>query len=244
MASPDRGPSAVGSYWRTTLGVQLTRKIGASLWRVICVLSWSLLGLWTALALFFNVPLSLWPAAILALAVVALYASALRERVLVWNLHGAPWREMRRSAAALAVTLAVAIWYFGFIQPNADEDWTPQHSRMPHVEIKGDKVHVSNIRNFTWRTATDFTPGFYDRIYDVSAINSMYFVLSPIFDMRAVAHVWVGFGFSDGQHVAVSVEARGVKERPYGLLRSMFRQFQLIYVIGDERDVVGMRGAI
>jgi hypothetical protein len=54
----------------------------------------------------------------------------------------------------------------------------------------------------------------------------------------------VSFGFSDGQHVAISVEARGVKERPFGLFRSLFRQFQLIYVVGDERDVVGLRGAV
>src|SRR5262249_23039552 len=93
-------------------------------------------------------------------------------------------------------------------------------------------------------TATDFTPGWYDRVYDLNAIDTMYYVLSPIADLRPVSHVWVSFGFSDGQHVSVSVEARGVKERPYGMLRSMFRQFQLIYVIGDERDVVGLRGAV
>jgi hypothetical protein len=115
---------------------------------------------------------------------------------------------------------------------------------MPYVEIVGDKVHVRDVRNFTWRSRTDFTPGWYDRVYDLNALTSVYFALSPIFDLEPVAHVWVCFGFSDGQHVAVSVEARGVQGRPYSLLRSMFRQFQLIYVIGDERDVVGLRGAI
>jgi hypothetical protein len=61
---------------------------------------------------------------------------------------------------------------------------------------------------------------------------------------QTVAHVFVCFGFSDGQHVAVSVEGRRVKGRPYRIIPSMFRQFQIIYVIGDERDVVGLRGAI
>jgi hypothetical protein len=226
------------------LGKQTARRILATLWRAVCVVSWCVLGLWTALALFFSAPLSVWPAALLALGVGVLYASALRERFFVRGRQGVPWREIRLSVAALAVTACVAAWYFGFVTPNANEDWTPQHARMPHVEIEGDKVRVSNVRNFTWRTPTDFTPGWYDRVYDVSSINSMYYILSPIFDMRPVSHVWVGFGFSDGQHVSVSVEARGVKERPYGLLRSMFRQFQLMYVIGDERDVVGLRGAV
>jgi hypothetical protein len=61
---------------------------------------------------------------------------------------------------------------------------------------------------------------------------------------EAVAHVFVCFGFSDGQSVAVSVEGRRVKGRPYQIIPSLFRQYQLIYVIGDERDVVGVRGAV
>jgi hypothetical protein len=203
---------------------------------------WCLLGLWTALALLYNAPLPLWAATTLALGVALLYASAFRERLFGRGWQGSFWRETRRSLAALAVTAAVVVWYLAFIKPNPNEDWITKHSRMPHVEVVGDKVHVSNVRNYTWRTPTDFTPGYEDHVYDVSALDSMYFVLSPIFDLEPVAHVWVGFGFADGQHVAVSVEARGVNGRPFGLFPSLFRQFQLIYVIGEERDVVGLRG--
>jgi hypothetical protein len=164
------------------------------------VVAWFLLGLWTALALFYNVPLLPWAATILALAVAFLYASAFRERLFVRGRQGTFWRETRRSLAALAVTAAVAIWYFDFITPNPNQDWITKHAKMPHVEVVGDKVHVGNVRNFTWRTPTDFTPGYEDRVYDVSALSSMYFVISPIFDLEPVAHVWVCFGFSDGQH--------------------------------------------
>jgi hypothetical protein len=225
------------------VGVQLARKMAFILLRVVCLVSWCLLGAWIALALFFTIPLSKWPAAFLALGVAVLFASAWNERLYLRGPTRFSLREVRRSAAALTVSAAVAVWYFGFVTPQ-QEDWTPQHARMPHVEYSGDKVHVSNVRDFTWRTATDFTPHYEDRTYDVKALTSMYYVLSPILQLDPVAHVWVCFGFSDGQHVAVSVEARGVKERPYGLLRSMFRQFQLIYVIGEERDVVGLRGAV
>jgi hypothetical protein len=221
--------------------MRLARKLGAALWRTVCVIAWCLLGLWTALALFYNVPLSTWLAMLLALGVALLYASALRERFFVRGRPGFPWRETRRSLAALAVTAAVAVWYFGFMKPNPNEDWISKHSRMPHVEIKGDKVYVSNVRDYVWRTETDFKPGFRDRVYDVNALSSMYFALSPFYVLEPVAHVWVGFGFSDGQHVAVSVEARAVKGRPFDLLPAMFRQFQLIYVVGEERDVIGLR---
>jgi hypothetical protein len=224
--------------------MQFIRKIMAILWRVVCTFAWCLLGLWVALAVFFNVPTSIWPAALLALGIAALYLSALRERLFVSGRPGIPWRQLRWSIASLAVTAIVAIWYFGFVTPDPDQDWSPDHARMPHVEAVGDKVHVGNVRNFTWRTATDFTSGFYDRVYDMNLINSMYYLVVPLRGLDLVAHVFVCFGFSDGQYVAVSVEGRRVAGRPYRVIASMFRQYQLIYVIGDERDVVGKRGAI
>jgi hypothetical protein len=221
--------------------LRLARKLVAALWRTACVVAWCLLGLWTALALFYNVPLSPWPAALLALGVALLYAGALRERFFVRGRPAFPWRIPRRSLAALAVTAAVAVWYFGFMKPNPNEDWIPKHSRMPQVEMKGDKVYVSNVRDYVWRTESDYTPGYRKRVYDVNALSSMYFVLAPFHLLEPVAHVWVGFGFSDGQHVAISVEARAVKGRPFDVLPAMFRQFQLIYVVGEERDVIGLR---
>jgi hypothetical protein len=195
------------------------------------------------LAAFFTVPLTVWPATILAIAIGALFIIALPERFYVRG-QGVSSRGLRRTGLALAATALVAAWYFGFVLPKPDEDWILVHQRMPEVSFEGDKVHVKNVRNFTWRTADDVTPDYYDRTYDLNALTSVYYVISPIFDLRPVAHVWVTFGFSDGQHVSISVEARGVKDRPFGLFRSLFRQFQLIYVVGDERDVVGLRGAI
>jgi hypothetical protein len=224
------------------VGLRLARRFVAAIWRVTCRVAWSLLGFWTALAVFYNVPLTFWAPTILALAIAFLYASAFRERLFVRSRQSTFWRETYRSLAALGVTAAVATWYFGFITPNPNEDWITKHAKMPHVEIVGDKVHVGNVRDFTWHSPTDFTPHYEDRVYDVGALSSTYFVISPIFDLEPVAHVWVCFGFSDGQHVAVSIEARGINGRPFGLLPSMFRQFQLIYVVGDERDVVGLRG--
>jgi hypothetical protein len=200
--------------------------------------------LWTALAVIYCVPLPSWATAGLALVVGILYVCAIRERLVILAGPAFFWRERRRSLTALAATTLMLIWYFEFVTPNPEEDWIPKHAQMPRVEIDGDKVRVTNVRNFTWHTATDFSPGYYDRTYDLSALSSVYYALSPIHGIDEVAHVWLCFGFSDGQHVAVSVEARLRKGASFRLLGSMFRQFQLIYVIGDERDVLGLRGAI
>lgn len=214
------------------------------LWRGLKVGAWCALGAWTAMAAYFTVPVPTWLAVLLGLIIAAVYLHALRERFSLFQWSKLSWRELPWSQASLAVTLLIASWYFGFVRPDPNQDWVPEHAQMPEVTLDGNKVHVRNVRNFTWRSESDFTEAYCDRTYDLSTLNSVYYVLSPIFNLRAVAHVWVCFGFSDGQHVAISVEARRLKNRPYGLFASMFRQFQLIYVVGDERDVVGVRGAI
>ncbi len=222
--------------------MHVVRKIAVWLGKLLGGCAWCLLGLWTALALFFTVPLPGWLATILALGTAGLFASALRE--CPWSLFTLHWRALPLSIAALAVTAITSIWYFGFVSPDPNQDWAAEHSRVPAVRIEGDKVHVGNVRNFTWRSRSDFTPGFYDRVYDLNALDSMHYVVVPLGNIDGLAHVFVCFGFSDGQHVAVSIEGRRVKDRPYRVIASMFRQYQLLYVVGDERDVVGLRGAI
>jgi hypothetical protein len=225
----------------------LVNVIRTLLWiarRAIASAGWWALGIWTALAVFFKAPVSTWLATVLAITVVGLFYSARREQFHLVRWFKVPWAEKRASTVALVVFAVCAIYYFGFIKPDPDQDWAPEQARQPHVEIIGDKVHVSHVRNFTWHTATDFTPGFYDRVYDLNKLNSMYYVVASMPKWEAVAHVFVSFGFSDGQRVAVSVEGRRRKGQPYRVIPSMFRQFQMIYIIGDERDVVGLRGAI
>ena len=224
--------------------VNRVRAILWRVWRIVAGMTWWGLGLWTALAAFFTVFSSTWLASALALGIVGLYWSTRREPFHLGQWFGLPWSAKRRTTAALVVSAIVVIYYLGFVVPNPNQKWAPEQAYMPHVEIIGDKVHIDHVRNFTWRSASDFTPGYYDRVYDVSKINSMYYVVASMPMWEAVAHVFVCFGFSDGQTVAVSVEGRRVDGIPYRLIPSLFRQYQLIYVVGDERDVVGLRGAI
>lgn len=212
--------------------------------RFCCAFGWWFVGIWSALAIYFTGPGPKWVTAALAATVVALFWMARREPLRWWQWFRTAWGDKRRTTLALAAATAVAIYYFGFVTPETNVEWSPEQARHPVVEVDGDKIHVQNVRNFTWRSRTDYTPGFYDRTYDVSKLNSMYYVVAPMPGLDAVAHVFVCFGFSDGQTVAVSVEGRRRLGQPYQLIPSMFRQLQLMYVVGDERDVVGLRGAI
>jgi hypothetical protein len=209
-----------------------------------CAFGWWFVGVWSALAIYFTGPGSKWFTGALAIAVLWLFWQGRREPLRLWQWFRKNWSEKRWTTSALAAAIAIVIYYFGFITPDVNVEWSPEQARHPIVEIDGDKIHVQNVRNFTWRSRTDFTPGFYDRTYDLSKLNSMYYVVAPMPGLDAVAHVFVCFGFSDGQTVAVSVEGRRRLGQPYQLIPSMFRQLQLMYVVGDERDVVGLRGKI
>ncbi len=208
----------------------------------LCV--WGVLGIWSALAVFFTAPVPGWLAGVLAIVTAGLYLRSLRECLWLTLSPGQNRKWPVRSLAALAATASIAVWYFGFVAPDPNQDWAPEHSQVPHVEIQGDTVHVSNVRNFDWKSRSEFAPHFQPRVYDVNKLDSMHYVVVPLGQVDGVAHVFVCFGFSDGQHVAVSVEGRRVIGHPYRAVASMFRQFQLIYVVGEERDVSALRGAI
>src|SRR5262245_32293240 len=194
--------------------------------------------------MFFTAPGPVWMGYVVAAAIAGLYLVARREHFRLYQWFSTPWCEERWTTFAVTATAVAAIYYFGFITPDPNLDWAPEHSQQPIVTIHDNLVHVHNARNFTWRSATDFTPGYYDRTYDLSKLNSMYYVVASMPSWEDVAHVFVCFAFTDGQDVAVSVEGRLVKGIPYQVIPSMFRRYQLIYVVGDGRDVVGLRGKI
>jgi hypothetical protein len=202
------------------------------------------MGLWTVLAVFYTAPGPAWLSYTLALGIAAIYVLAWRERFRLIRWGKMEWRQKRFSTIAIAITAVYAVYYFGFVRPDNSQVWALEQDRKPIVSIEGDKVHVQNVRSFTWRSNTDFDMGWYERTYDLSKLSSVYYVVASMPKWEAVAHVFVSFGFSDGQHVAISVEGHRLKGRPYGVVSSLFRQFQLIYIIGDERDVIGLRGAI
>ena len=224
--------------------MKLLRAVLYHLWRACEVVAWWGLGLWTVLAVFYTAPGPGWLAVVAAAGIALVYFLARREKFRSIHWRTIPWREKCFTTLAIALTAVSAVYYFGFIRPDNDQMWALEQDRKPVVTISGDKVHVQNVRNFTWRSDTDFDVGWYERTYDLNKVDSMYYVVASMANWEAVAHVFVCFGFSDGQNVAISVEGHRLKGRAYGPISSMFRQFQLIYIIGDERDVVGLRGAV
>ena len=146
--------------------------------------------------------------------------------------------------AGIVVMLVAAIAAIGLAakQPRADRKWVPQQAVMAHADVRGDSVHLHRIRNFSYTAEEQFTPAYDDRRYDLGKLESVWFIVTPFSKhWRGPAHTFVSFGFADSQYVAISVEARREPGETYGPITGLFKQFEMIYVIGDERDLIGSR---
>jgi hypothetical protein len=145
--------------------------------------------------------------------------------------------------------LVVLAWgALQFRRPATDRNWTADNARMPAVRFTGSAVAVSNVRNFDWRTATEFTERWEDRTYDLDRLESVWFLVEPFGDFRGPAHTFVSFGFADSlrgtDYVAISVELRKEVGESYHPVRGLFREYELAYVVGDERDLVRLRSNV
>jgi hypothetical protein len=148
------------------------------------------------------------------------------------------WR-VRAVGAFFALFVLLLIGWFN-LEPSNDRAWVADNALLPYATFEGDRVTVHNIRNFDYRSETDYTPAYYDRTFDLSQLDSV--DLAAVYWMGpAIAHVFVSFGFTDGHHVAISIEARKERGEGYSTVQGFFRQYELLYVVADERDVIRLR---
>jgi hypothetical protein len=148
-------------------------------------------------------------------------------------------RRGRTTMAALAV-FGILVVLFLRIPASNDRDWQPDVANAPYATINGDLITIHNVRNFDYRTETDFTPRWETRTYNLSKLDSAD-VIAVYWAGKAIAHIMVSFGFGGRDYVAVSIETRKEKSENYSTLAGFFRQYELVYIVADERDVIGVR---
>jgi hypothetical protein len=142
-----------------------------------------------------------------------------------------------------AIASAAAVPWFA-ASPRGDRSWIVEQRILPEAYGRGDTVRIRNVRDFVYTGRQTFTPRYSDRVYDLSKLTSVWYVLTPFSQRwRGPAHSFVSFGFADSQFVAISVEARREPGETYDAVKGLFKQFELMYVVGDERDLIGQRAA-
>ena len=158
--------------------------------------------------------------------------------IAVWRLPFVPWAL----ATWLAMFVATLVWWFSR-RPRADRDWADGMDVLPRVSIDGDLVRIEHFRHFEYDAAGQPLPHYEERTFDLARLRSVDFFLSH-WTGPVMAHTLVSFGFVDGQYLAVSVEARRQRWQSYSPLWGLFRAYELMYVMGDERDIVRVRSNI
>jgi hypothetical protein len=187
-----------------------------------------LLIAWAALAIYYsNLPWG-WARLVLALAFAAFAIWA------VWLSH-----RRRMSAAVIVLFLGVVAWWIA-IPPSHDRPWRPEVAVMPRAFIDGDRVRISAVRNFDYRSRDDFTVRYEEREVSLSHLTALDFYVS-YWSEGPVGHTFLSFIFDNAPPLSISIETRPEVGEGFDPIASMFKQFELIYVIGDERDLVGVR---
>ncbi len=141
---------------------------------------------------------------------------------------------------AWVISIAAAAIFWSGVKPSNDRDWQPDVARLAYATFDGDRVTIHDIRNFEYRTKTDFTPRYVDKTYDLHDLDSVD-LIACYWMGDAIAHVMLSFGFADRDFLAISIETRKQRGESYSTVAGFFRNYELIYVVGDERDLVRLR---
>jgi uncharacterized protein DUF4105 len=187
--------------------------------------------------------------ALIAWATLAIYYSDLSSAELrlglavafvafaVWALFLS--RQRRMSVIAIVLFLGVVAWWFT-IRPSHDRHWRPEVAVMPRAFIDGDRVRLTGVRSFDYRSRDDFTVRYEEREVLLSHLTALDFYVS-YFMSGPVGHTFLSFIFDNAPPLSISIETRPEVGEGFAPIASLFKQFELIYVVGDEHDLVGVR---
>jgi hypothetical protein len=147
--------------------------------------------------------------------------------------------SLATAGAAAAITVALVAWWRSR-KPSNSRDWRPDVARLATGDVRGDRLTVRNVRNFRYRSVEDFDERWEERTYDLARLDGLD-VFFIDWGPKLYNHTILSWSFTDGQRLAISVEVRKRKDQGYSAWRAFFRQYELIYVVADERDVIELR---
>ena len=221
VRSEDRGPHGAA---RTPTWLRALRAIGITIvWFIL-----ALLTLWAVAALYVDFRI-----AALRIPVTLIYVLGIIT--ILFKLRRSRWT----AALCLVGFCCVLAWWLT-LKPTNDENWQADVDRTAWAEMHGDRVTIHNLRNCDYRTETEYANCWGDRTLYLSQIRAADFFLTN-WGIKFASHPIVSFQFGDNQHVAFSIEARYKVGQAYSTILGCFRQYGLIFVAADERDVIRLR---
>jgi hypothetical protein len=142
------------------------------------------------------------------------------------------------SAVFLVLFPGVVAWWISI--PSHDRPWRPEVAVMPRAIVDGDRVRIMGVRNFDYRSVDDFAVRYEEREVQLSHLTAVDFFVS-YWTKGPVGHTFLSFIFDNAPPLSISIETRPEMGEGFDPLASLFKQFELIYVVGDEHDIVRVR---
>jgi hypothetical protein len=149
-------------------------------------------------------------------------------------------RRIARGLLGFALAFgALLVWWYG-LEPTNNRLWADDVAQVTSGTVEGNRVTMHNVRNFLWRSDSDYTPRWETRSYDLDRLESVDMILS-YWGSPAIAHLLVSFGFDGGDYLTFSVEIRREKHEEFSEIGGFFNEFELSVIAADERDIVQVR---
>lgn len=139
----------------------------------------------------------------------------------------------------LVMLVGLLVW-LSTIQASNNLEWRAEVANLPKIVINNKTIVVQNFRNARWHEG-GVTTSWENREYDLTKLNSLDLIVEPFNDSKLMAHTMLDFGFGEQGHIIISVEARKEVFEEYSLVAGALRQFELIYIFGDEKDLLSLR---
>lgn len=203
-------------------------RVLSGLFRGLRFIFLALVGLWGTLSLYFtDIPWE-WVRLLLAIAFA------------VFGIYVFWFKKTRRMQLIFAGVFLVVFAYYISIPAKMDRDWRPEVAVLPRAYIDGDQVRITGVRSFTFRDRDDFDEHYKEIEVSLDDLTSVDLFIS-YWSIGPVAHTFVSFNFENSAPVCISIETRPEEGQGFAPVASIFKQFELIYVVGDERDLVHLR---
>jgi hypothetical protein len=209
-------------------------RVAAAIAVVFLLPAVALLSAWSALALWFRLPGPEWAKGLAAGLFVMLGAAT---AIALFTRRRWP------ALAVFALAFGALLVWWSTIKPPTDGDWAPDVARQTTGKVDGDMLTLSDVREFEWRSDSDFTERWSERSYDLSKLKTLDLFLA-YWAGPEMAHVMMSFGFEDGDYLAWSVEVRREKNGEFSPIADAFRSHTLVYLATTERDSVRLRSNV
>jgi len=114
-------------------------------------------------------------------------------------------------------------------------------ARLPYARVGSNRVRLFNVRNCVYLDEDTYVLNYEDRVFRLDDLQSVDFIVVPFSRAPGLAHTMLSFGWTDGRYLCVSVEVRLEEGESYSPLGGSLHQYEIMYVVADERDVIRLR---